>query len=129
VFLAKQRIVNTCPDFGQTPAYVCTRKPASCAVTTCFAKPHCLTKIFLNPFRQPSFCTPILGASTRSHALSSQWKKWKPSGTMECKRKIVLRQVETDLSHPPSGCLAKRRKRGTCVKCASPACLTPADRA
>src|SRR5215469_3978419 len=63
---------------------------------------HCLTKIFLSPFRQPSFCAPILGASTRSHALSSQWKKWKPGGTMDCKRKIVLRQVETHLSHLPS---------------------------
>jgi hypothetical protein len=38
VFLAKQCQVTTCPNFGQPPAFVNTRKPASCAVTTCFAK-------------------------------------------------------------------------------------------
>lgn len=38
MFLAQQRAANTCPRFGQPPAFICTRTPAAYSATTCFAE-------------------------------------------------------------------------------------------
>jgi hypothetical protein len=38
LFLAQQRAANTCPRFGQPPAFICTRTPAAYSATTCFAE-------------------------------------------------------------------------------------------
>jgi hypothetical protein len=82
MFLAKQCQVTTCPNFGQPPACVNTRKPASCAVTTCLAK-HAKTCLVAN-LRFPSSSGCSLYLSQRQGHSPAFWVHERNGGACFC---------------------------------------------